>query len=156
MLKILRAELDGEMEVVSIGVENMAEHSDFILLVARLLLAMMFVVSAIDKFRLDRLEMEQIAALHLPAPALLERFTGICELLGATALVLGVYARVAAVALALFVGFVSLFFTRFWSFEGAPDIRTGMRNTFLGNFGVIGGLIYVATPGPGGIALADF
>jgi uncharacterized membrane protein YphA (DoxX/SURF4 family) len=69
----------------------MIENSDLILLVARLLLAMMFVVSAIDKLRLDRLEMEQIASLHLPAPALLERFTGICELLGATALVLGIY-----------------------------------------------------------------
>lgn len=80
---------------------------------------MMFGASAIDKFRLDRLEMEQIAELHLPAPALLERFTGT-------------------------------------SFEGAPDIRTGRRNTFVGNFAVIGGLIYVATLGPGGIALADF
>ena len=52
----------------------MIQRSDLILMVARLLLAMMFVVSAIDKFRLDRLEMEQIATLHLPAPALLERF----------------------------------------------------------------------------------
>jgi putative oxidoreductase len=134
----------------------MIENSDLILLVARLLLAMMFVVSAIDKLRLDRLEMEQIASLHLPAPALLERFTGICELLGATALVLGIYARVAAVALALFVGFVSLFFLRFWSFEGTADVRTSMRRTFVGNFAVIGGLIYVATLGSGGIALADF
>ena len=97
--------------------------------------------------------MEQIATLHLPAPALLERFTGICELLGATALVLGVYARAAAVASALFVGFVSLFFLRFWSFEGAPDVRTSIRNTFVGNFAVIGGLLYVATLGPGGIAV---
>jgi uncharacterized membrane protein YphA (DoxX/SURF4 family) len=33
----------------------MIERSDVILLVGRLLLAMLFVVSAIDKFRLDRL-----------------------------------------------------------------------------------------------------
>jgi uncharacterized membrane protein YphA (DoxX/SURF4 family) len=66
------------------------------------------------------------------------------------------YPRVAAVALALFVGFVSLFFLRFWSFEGVPDLRTSMRNTFVGNFAIIGGLIYVATLGPGGIAVADF
>jgi putative oxidoreductase len=134
----------------------MIERRDVILLVARLLLVMLFVVSAIDKFRLERLEMELIATLHLPAPAVLLRLTGICLLLGAAALILGVYARVAAVALALFVGFVSLFFLRFWSFEGPPDIRASMRNTFVGNFAVIGGLIYVATLGPGGIALADF
>ncbi|HEY0800115.1 MAG TPA: DoxX family membrane protein [Steroidobacteraceae bacterium] len=134
----------------------MIERSDVILLVARLLLALMFVVSAIDKFRLERLEMELIATLQLPAPALLLRFAGICLLLGAAALVLGVYARVASFALALFVGFVSLFFLRFWSFEGPPAVRASMRNTFVGNFAVIGGLIYVATLGPGGIALADF
>ena len=57
-------------------VVSWTRHRDVILLAARSLLAMMFGANAIDKFRLDRLEMEQIAALHLPAPALLERFTG--------------------------------------------------------------------------------
>jgi uncharacterized membrane protein YphA (DoxX/SURF4 family) len=58
--------------------------------------------------------------------------------------------------LALFVGFLSLFFLRFWSFEGAPDVCSSMRNTFVSNFAIIGVLICVATLGPGGIALADF
>jgi len=133
----------------------MLEGSDLLLLLARVLLATMFVVSATDKFRLDKLEMEQIASLHLPAPALIERLTGACELIGATSLVLGLYARVAAMALVLFVGFVSLVFLRFWSLDGSPEIRTTVRNTFVGNFAVIGGLIYVATLGPGKLALVD-
>ena len=46
---------------------------DIALFFARLLLAIMFVVSALDKFRLDPVEMGQISSLHLPAPAALER-----------------------------------------------------------------------------------
>ena len=88
----------------------MFDAEDIALFFARLLLAIMFVVSAVDKFRLDPVEMGQISSLHLPAPAALERVTGVFEMVGATALVLGVYARVAAVALALFVAFVSLMF----------------------------------------------
>ena len=53
---------------------------DIVRLVARALLATMFVVSAFDKFRLDPVEMGQISSLHLPAPAALERLTGICEM----------------------------------------------------------------------------
>jgi putative oxidoreductase len=122
---------------------------------ARLLLAVMFVVSALDKFRLDPVEMGQISSLHLPAPATLERVTGVFEIVGATALILGVYARIAAVALALFVAFVSLMFVQFWSFRGPEDARVMVRNLFFGNVAVIGGLLYVAAVGAGGLAFVD-
>jgi putative oxidoreductase len=115
----------------------------------------MFVVSAFDKFRLDPVEMGQISSLHLPAPAALERLTGICEMAGAAGLFLGVYARIAAVALALFVAFVSLAFVQFWSMEGPADARVTARNLFFGNVAIIGGLLYVAAAGAGRLALVD-
>jgi putative oxidoreductase len=99
--------------------------------------------------------MGQISSLHLPAPAALERVTGVFEMVGATALVLGVYARVAAVALALFVAFVSLMFVQFWSFKGPDDARVMVRNLFVGNLAVIGGLLYVAAVGAGSLAFVD-
>ena len=128
---------------------------DIVLFFARLLLATMSVVSALDKFRLDPVEMGQIASLHLPAPAALERVTGVFEIAGATALVLGIYARIAAVALALFVAFVSLAFVQFWSFKGPEDARVMVRNLFVGNLAVIGGLLYVAPVGAGSLAFVD-
>jgi putative oxidoreductase len=128
---------------------------DIALFFARLLLAIMFVVSAVDKFRLDPVEMAQISSLHLPAPAALERVTGVFEMVGATALVLGVYARVAAVALALFVAFVSLMFVQLWSFKGPDDARVMVRNLFVGNLAAIGGLLYVAAVGAGSLAFVD-
>ena len=87
-------------------------------LVARLLMATMFFTSARDKFRLDATEIQQVASLHLPVPAFFLVLTGVFEGPGGVALVLGVYARVAAGALALFTVFVSLVFVRFWSFVG--------------------------------------
>jgi putative oxidoreductase len=128
---------------------------DIALFFARMLFAIMFVVSACDKFRLDPVEMGQIASLHLPAPAKLERLTGVCEMIGAAALVFGVYARVAAVALALFVAFVSLMFVQFWSFKGPDGARVMVRNLFVGNVAVIAGLLYVAAVGAGSLAFVD-
>jgi putative oxidoreductase len=128
---------------------------DIVRLVARTLLAAMFVVSALDKFRLDPVEMGQISSLHLPAPAALERLTGTCEVVGAAALFLGVFARIAAVALALFLSFVSLAFVQFWSFKGPADARVMVRNLFFGNAATLGGLLYVAVAGAGRLALRD-
>ena len=128
---------------------------DMVLLVARILMTAMFFTSAGDKFRFDATEVQQVASLHLPVPALFLMLTGVFEAAGGVALVLGVYARVAAGALALFTTFVSLVFVRFWSFKGPPEIRTMMRNTFVGNVSITGGLLYLAVLGPGWLALTD-
>ncbi|MGY4819600.1 DoxX family protein [Pseudomonas chlororaphis subsp. piscium] len=128
---------------------------DFALLAARCLLATLFVVSAFDKLRLDPDEMKQIESLHLPFPAVVEWLTGLFEILGAISLVFGIYARVTAVVLALFVAFVSLMFVRFWTVPGPKNVRVMVRNIFVGNVTVVGGLLYVAVLGAGQLALVD-
>jgi putative oxidoreductase len=124
-------------------------------LVSCVLMATMFFTSARDKFRLDATEVQQVASLHLPVPAFFLVLTGIFEGAGGVALALGVYARLAAGALALFTVFVSLVFVRFWSFEGPPEMRTMLKSTFVGNVAITGGLVYIAVLGPGGLALVD-
>ena len=74
--------------------------------------AAMFVVSALDKSRLDPVEMGQ-SSPGVCRPRCPGSTDGICEMVGAAALSLGVYSRIAAVALALFVAFVSLAFVQF-------------------------------------------
>jgi putative oxidoreductase len=133
----------------------MTAAQDMLLLIARVLMATMFFTSARDKFRLDATEVQQVASLHLPVPALFLVLTGVFEGAGGVALVLGVYARVAAGALALFTLFVSLVFLRFWTFGGPRQMHTMMRNTFVGNVAMTGGLVYLAVLGPGGLALTD-
>jgi putative oxidoreductase len=133
----------------------MIAAQDMLLLVARVLMATMYFTSARDKFRLDAAEVQQVASLHLPVPAFLLVLAGVFEGATGVALVLGVYARVAAGALALFTVFVSLVFVRFWSFEGPPEMRTMLKNTFVGNVAITGGLVYIAVLDPGGLALVD-
>lgn len=133
----------------------MIDAQAYVLLAGRVLLALMFIGSAIDKFRLNPVELQQIASLHLPSPKTIERLTGVFEVIAALALVLGIYARVAAVALALFVMFVSIMFVQFWSFDGPPDTKAMLRNIFFGNAAVTGGLLYVAVFGAGALAIVD-
>jgi uncharacterized membrane protein YphA (DoxX/SURF4 family) len=73
----------------------------------------------------------------------------------AAALSLGVYSGIAAVALALFVAFVSLAFVQFWSIERPADARVMVRNLFIGNVAIVSGLLNVAVAGAGQLALLD-
>lgn len=130
-------------------------EADIMLVIARIAIGSLFVVSAIDKFRLDPMEMEQVASLHLPVPAVLMRLTGAFELAGALALGLGLYSRIAAIGLALFLAFVSLAFLQFWSVKNPAQIRAMMRNAFMGNIAVIGGLLYISVCGAGALAICD-
>jgi len=134
----------------------MIDVQDLLLLAARVMLAALFVTSAIDKFRLEPAELQQIASLHLPSPAFFALLAGAFEMVGAASLVLGVYARISAIALALFIAFVTLVFLRFWSFEGPTEMRAMLKNIFFGNLALIGGLIYLAVSGPGRLALVEF
>lgn len=128
--------------------------ADAILLVARLLIAAMFVASARDKLAGDQQEIAMIRGLGLPAPERLESLTGLFEIAGASALALGLGARVAALLLAGFLGFLSLAFLRYWSFTGLGEARQAMRNAFYGNFAAAGGLLVLFVAGPGGLAIA--
>ncbi|XAH22140.1 DoxX family protein [Xylophilus sp. GW821-FHT01B05] len=133
----------------------MTDTRDLCLLAARVMLAALFVTSALDKFRLEPAELQQIASLHLPAPAFFAVLVGIFEMVGAASLVLGAYARISAMALALFIAFVTLCFLQFWSFEGPAEMRAMLKNVFFGNIALTGGLLYLAVCGPGRFAFVD-
>ena len=134
----------------------MVAGNDLLLLAARGLIATMFFASARDKFRLDPAELRQIESLHLPVPKVLAILVGTFEAAAGTGLILGLYVRAVALVLALFVAVVSVLFVQFWSFKGARETRTLLRNVFLANCAVTGGLIGLAVAGPGGLALGDF
>ena len=125
------------------------------LLVARLLFATMFLISAGDKFRGDKKEIAMIAQLHLPAPARLETLTGVCEVLGAAMLLTGAGARIAAAGLLIFTAFISLAFLQYWKIDSGPEQRLPVRNAFFANVAVVGGLLYIVVVGPGRWAIAS-
>lgn len=127
----------------------MTNSSDVTVLFARVLLCSAFIVSAFDKFRLPPEELQQISSLHLPAPEVICILIGIFETIAAASILLGVWSRLSAIALALFTLFVTFAFLRFWSFEGPENLKPIIRNVFAGNISIIGGLLFLAATGPG-------
>jgi putative oxidoreductase len=74
--------------------------NDYVLLIGRSCLAAVFGISALSKFRRDPAEIKMLANLHIPAPASAAVLVGVFEVIGALALVLGIYAQIASILLA--------------------------------------------------------
>ena len=123
----------------------------WILLLARILIAFVFLVSgihkavwyqkAVDEFKDDGVPLIPIS---LPATVLLHVGGGVC-------LILGIYTELAGLILAIHTAVATYMVHGFWRFEGIE--RLIRSRVFSANLGVIGGLLYIAALGPGPIAL---
>jgi putative oxidoreductase len=128
--------------------------ADWLFLLGRCALAVVFVFSAMTKLRLEPAEQKVLASLHIPAPALVEFSIGIFETLCVAALALGIYARIASVLLAIFlIGITLVVVLPFWLKADTPEVRAQMRNSFGTNVAIVGGLLLLIAVGPGGMAI---
>lgn len=94
-----------------------------------------------------------LANLHIPAPASAEVLVGVCEVIGALALVLGIYAQIASILLAIFMVGISFAVLTFWSPGDPAPVRAQKLSSFAANIAIVGGLIYVVAAGSGRLAL---
>jgi putative oxidoreductase len=122
-----------------------------LLLVARILLALMFVLAGIEKLSGPATTASWIAGAGLPMPTVLAIASGLLEVVGSTLLVIGWQARWAALALAFFTVAASLLFHNFWTMTGEPHMINMLM--FLKNTAVVGGLLFVFVFGPGATSL---
>jgi putative oxidoreductase len=120
---------------------------DKVLLAARLLVAPLFLYSGIGKILAF-----EVTAGRLPGGAggfgsVLAAGAIVIELGGSLALILGVYARCAAIAFIVFTILATLMFHNFWA--SPPATVTAQTVNFLKNLGLIGlfGLIWAFGPG---------
>jgi putative oxidoreductase len=120
---------------------------DKVLLAARLLVAPLFLYSGIGKILAF-----EVTAGRLPGGAggfgsVLAAGAIVIELGGSLALILGVYARCAAIAFIVFTILATLMFHNFWA--SPPAAVTAQTVNFLKNLGLIGlfGLIWAFGPG---------
>jgi putative oxidoreductase len=127
--------------------------NDYVLLIGRFCLAAVFAISALSKFRQDPTEIKVLANLHIPAPASAEVLVGVLEVIGALALVLGIYAKIASILLAIFMIVVSFAVLTFWSPGDPAPVRAQKLNSFVANIAIVGGLIYVIAAGSGRLSL---
>jgi putative oxidoreductase len=123
----------------------------FPLLVARILLALMFVMSGVSKLTGLEGTAGYIASVGLPMAQVLAVGAGVLEVVAGVMLIVGWQARWAALALAAFTVLASLLFHNFWAMP--KDEQFMQQLMFTKNLAITGGLLFVFAFGPGLLSL---
>jgi putative oxidoreductase len=120
-------------------------------LVARVLLALMFLLAGIGKFAGLEGTAGYIASKGLPAPQLLAIATAALEVVAAVLLIVGWQARWAALALAAFTLVASVLFHNYWAMPAEQQMMQQLM--FMKNIAVVGGLLAIFAFGAGAWSL---
>lgn len=113
---------------------------DIVFLVGRILLAAIFLLSAVGHFTQSKAMAQYAASKGVPAAEAGVIASGVVGLVGALMLVLGVWTDLGALLLVLFLIPVSLFMHPFWK-ESDAQARQMEQINFLKNVGLIGGAL---------------
>ena len=116
-------------------------------LIARILMSVMFLVSGISKITGFGGTVGYIASVGLPMPTALAAAAAAVEVLASLALIIGWKTRWAALALAVFTAAATVFFHNFWAMPASEQMM--QQILFTKNLAVIGGLLLLASAGPG-------
>ena len=120
-------------------------------LVARILLAQLFIVSGIGKAMLFAKTAAYMSSMGLPASQILLVLTVLLEVGGGVLLLAGWRARWIATAFFCFTLVTTLVFHAFWSADAAGF--PGQLNNFMKNFAIMGGMLYVIAYGAGPLSV---
>ena len=121
------------------------------MLVARTLLAALFLIPGLRKLMATAATAGYFAKLGMPMPEVMVWVAIVIEVGCALLLILGWHARRAAWLLILFVAIATAMAHRFWEFDAAQ--YNNQLNHFLKNLAIIGGLLYVAMLGAGTVSV---
>jgi putative oxidoreductase len=120
-------------------------------LVARALLALMFIVAGVSKFGGLAGTAGYIASKGLPLPGVLAFMTALLEVVAGVAILVGYRTRLAALALALFTLLASVLFHNFWAMPAEQQMMQQLM--FMKNLSITGGLLLLVALGAGGWSL---
>ena len=122
-----------------------------VIVVARVLLGLMFLLGGISKFGNLQGTAGYITSAGLPMGSVLAFATATLELVASLALIVGFQARYAALALALFTLLASVLFHNYWAVPA--DKQFVQQLLFMKNLAVAGGLLFVFSFGAGPASL---
>lgn len=120
-------------------------------LVGRILVALIFLMSAYGKIVGYAGTASYMAAAGMPMIPVLLPVAIVAELVGAVMVIVGFQARLGALALIGFTVVATLVFHRFWSLTGMEAYMQQIQ--FMKNLGLIGGLLLIVAFGPGKMSL---
>ena len=124
---------------------------DTVALIARILLAVMFIISGFGKITGFDGTAGYIASKGLPMPQVVAALTILVELGGGILLAIGYKARWAALALGVFTVLAAVIFHNFWAVEAAQ--KMGQQINFMKNITIAGGMLMVFAFGPGRLSV---
>jgi putative oxidoreductase len=125
--------------------------TDALIALARILMVVLFVVSGASKLMNPAGIAGVLAGKGLPMPGVLAWLTIAAELGLGLLIAVGLFARTAAVLLALFTVATVLTAHNFWAMSG--DAVWANQIQAMKNLSIIGGLLLIAAVGPGRYAV---
>jgi putative oxidoreductase len=127
-------------------------YHPYVPLVARLLMAAIFVVFGVRKILAYAFYAGYFAKLGFPMPQAVVAIAIVIEVVGGVLLAIGWKTRWVAWLLALFTLIAMLMAHRYWEFGDAAQYANQMTH-FFKNLCIIGGLMMVASFGPGPVSV---
>lgn len=122
-------------------------------LLARILLALIFVLAGISKLADPSRTVAMMASHGIPLPHVLVFGAIAVELIGGLVLMAGWHARVAALLLCIYTLTLALIFHPYWAASGA---ESGTQHAlFFGHLSMMGGMLYVAVYGSGPLSVDE-
>lgn len=121
------------------------------LVVARVLLALIFVTAGFSKLTGLQGTAGYIGSVGLPAPMLLAVASGVVELVAGVLIIVGWRARWAALALAAFTVVATVLFHNFWAMPAEQQMMQQLM--FMKNLSIVGGLLVLFAFGAGSLSL---
>lgn len=128
-------------------------HTDRMALLGRILMSTIFIISACAKIMEWSTTVRMMHMVGIPAAPVMLAIAVIIELVGGLAILFGVYARVSALIMLLYLIPVTLIMHSFWS-VGALQMSIQLVN-FLKNLAIMGGLSFLAGYGPGRYSIGN-
>ena len=129
----------------------MEKRSDILLLLARVLLGVIFLLSGSGKLmNLDGFA-SSLANRGVPMPGFLAPLGACVETFGGLAVIVGAEVRWASALMVLFVIVATLISHRFWEFQGPA--RQAQQGQFMKNLAIMGGFFALMAAGGGRLAL---
>jgi putative oxidoreductase len=122
--------------------------NDAMLAIGRILIAIIFVSSGIEKFMDLGATASAIGSKGLPYANVLAAVTAAVEAGGGLLIILGWKTRLAALALAIFSALAAYYFHDFWNQPDGPQNVNNMIH-FMKNVSIIGGLLMLCAAGAG-------
>ncbi len=123
---------------------------DYLLFAGRFFIALMFVLSGINKFLFFQHGLDEVRAKNLPLPRVALASTIIVQLACGVAIMVGFQTTLASLLLAVFTLATAVVFYDFWNQQG--NQRTLMLTGFLEHISIIGGFMILIAAGPGRLA----